>query len=365
MNVRPALAQSDLDRLVDAIAPIKTGFDLLDDHVIITDADAHILYANKAVARNTGFSNEETLGKNPADLWGGQMPQEFYERMWRTIKTEKQPFVAEVHNRKKDGTSYWQELHLSPILDERGDVRFFIGVEPNITNRKAKEKFRDEFVSILGHQLQSPLVTVKWIIEFLLKDTTLTREQREKVVATNAANESMIGLVASLLALVKLGDTELKSEEFDLAQGIETVVERVRIKNPRVFISFRHEGGDLLVGVNKPLALEVFTNLIANAAEYSDKEAGAVSLVLKKDETGILFSSKNNGAGIPPEDQPRIFSKLFRASNAAEAKAEGSGLGLFIVKLICDKFGWEVSFKSPVTKDGRGAIFFVKMPPPS
>lgn len=349
---------------MDAIAPFKAGFDLLGDHVIITDADAHILYANKAVERNTGFSPEEYLGKNPADLWGGQMPQEFYEKMWRTIKTEKYPFVAEVRNKRKDGTSYWQELHISPILNEKGGVRFFIGVEPNITDRKEKEKFRDEFVSILGHQLQAPLVAVKWIVEFLLKDTTLSPQQREKIVATNAANESMIGMIASLLALAKLSDTEPKSEEFDLAQGIEAIIERVRIKNLRVSISFRHKSEDFFVRVNRPLALEVFTNLIANAAEYSDREDGEVSLVLKKDETGLLFSSQNNGASIPEEDQSRIFSKLFRASNAAEAKAEGSGLGLFIVKLICDKFGWEVFFKSPATEDGRGAIFFVRIPSP-
>src|SRR5437879_3875381 len=110
MIMHASISPETLEDYQKKIQPLKAGFDYLADHVIITDADGSILYANNAVEKNTGFSKEEVLGKNPGDLWGGHMPKEMYEKMWKTIKIEKQPFVAEVQNKRKDGTQYWQEL---------------------------------------------------------------------------------------------------------------------------------------------------------------------------------------------------------------------------------------------------------------
>ena len=190
MASRTYPAKTELEALREKIKPFQDAFDLLDDHVVITDSNGVILYANKAVERNTGYSPEETLGKNPGDLWGGDMPQEFYETMWRTIKTEKKPFVGEVHNTRKEGSRYWQEVHISPILDEKGNVRFFIGIEPTITDRKEKERFREEFVSMIGHQLRNPLTTIRWTIELLSRSARLNEEDKRNL-------ESIYNLVSN------------------------------------------------------------------------------------------------------------------------------------------------------------------------
>lgn len=362
MTLRTSLSKSELNQLIEQLEPLKSGLDILDDHVIITDENANILYANKAVEKNTGFSANEILGKNPADLWGGQMPDEFYEKMWQIIKVEKKPFVGEVQNKKKDGTLYWQELHISPILDEGGEAKFFVGIEPNITDRKERERFQEEFVSILGHQLKTPITAIRWFIELILKDTNLSEKQKKKLKDIYQLNLSMSDLVADLLVLSIIGTTtQLSNEEFNLAEEIEIIVNTIKRQNPGVSISFTKTGETFPLRVNRPLALQVFVNLISNAVEYSDKTAGKVAIFLKKEDGEYLFSSENNGTGVPQEDQPKIFSKLFRASNAKRIKPEGTGLGLFIVKMICDKFGWRVWFKSPA-KNEEGAIFFVRMP---
>src|SRR3989344_4206083 len=119
---------------------LKAAFDVLGDHVVICDSEGNVLYANKAAETATGFSLEEMLGENPGDLWGVNMPREFYEKMWRVIKKEKKPFVGEVQNKTKDSVLYWQEVHISPVLNEKNEVKFFIGIEPNITDRKEREK---------------------------------------------------------------------------------------------------------------------------------------------------------------------------------------------------------------------------------
>lgn len=348
---------------LEQIQALKNGFDLLSDHVVITDTDSHILYANKAVENKTGYSHDEIIGKRPGDLWGGAMPKEFYEKMWQTIKMEKKPFVGEVQNKKKDGTVFWQELHITPVLDASGEVKFFIGIEPDITDKKEKEKFRDEFISILSHQLKSPLSAMQWTLELLADKSAMTEEQQKQALENMyKKNATLIDLITDLVIIARAGNPKGESTEFDLAVELQAIVDSVKDSNRRVSFWFQKDEGAFILRANQPLAREVFTNLIANAAEYSDKAAGEVKVALKKEGNDFVFSCENNGTVIPKEDQTKIFSKLFRASNAPARKEKGTGLGLFIVKMICDNFGWQVSFQSP-RGDGAGTVFFVRITP--
>jgi PAS domain S-box-containing protein len=360
-HYRTELSAEKLERYVARAQVLRRGFDNVSDHVIITDPNANILYANRAVEKNTGFTSAEVVGKNPGDLWGGEMPQDYYEKMWRRIKVDKQPFVGEVHNRRKDGSTYWQEIHISPVLGEHGDVQFFIGIEPNITERKEREKFRDEFISVLAHQLQSPLTAVKWAVEWLSKHGGLAAKQQATISAIYRSNESLIHLVADMLACARIGAVETKKETVDLAGEIEAIVADIAGRMPAVSLTFEKKDA-VVVTANRSLASQVFGNLISNAAEYADKAAGRVKVVLQRAGSEYIFSVENNGLHIPPEDQPKIFTKFFRASNAADAKQGGTGLGLFIVKMICESFGWKVRFESPVPGQSGGAIFFVHIP---
>ncbi len=112
------------------IAKLKKGFDYVQDHVVITDPRGTIVYANKAIEKATGFSAKEIIGKNPGDLWGSNMPEAFYKKMWHTIKVEKKQFVGKAKNKRKDGSWYWQEIRISPVLDKRGNIKYFIGIQP-------------------------------------------------------------------------------------------------------------------------------------------------------------------------------------------------------------------------------------------
>ena len=126
--------------LAEEIAPLTPGFDLLSDHVIITDVDGHVLYMNAAAEKKTGYSKEEVIGKNGGKIWGGLMEKEFYTALWESIKTHKQTYVGEVKNRAKDGTEYWAELRITPVLDNDGNIQCFIGIEPDVTARKEADE---------------------------------------------------------------------------------------------------------------------------------------------------------------------------------------------------------------------------------
>lgn len=357
--VRTPLLSPHLEQYLMVVRDLESGFESVQDHVVITDPDAHIIYANKAAEKNTGFSREEMIGKNPGDLWGGEMPKEFYEKMWETIKIERRPFVGEVKNRRKDGTEYWQELHISPILWDNGDVKFFIGIEPNITDRKEKERFREEFISILAHQLKNPMASFRWTLDWLSAQRNLTKDQREMIAGLYKNNESLINLVGDMLVLARIGATDkFIKEEIDIGKAIECIIGDAKTTHPRVSISFEREG-TFVVFSYPSLIIHIFTNIIFNAAEYSDKEQGVVDISLARHQGGYIFTCKDNGIGIPPEEQAKIFSKFFRASNAIGQKERGTGLGLFIVKMIADNLGWKIRFAS---KPSAGTVFMVEIP---
>lgn len=360
--MRVPLSEERLLSYLEAVRTLTVAFESVDDHVVITDPNGNIIFANEAAERNTGYSREQMLGNNPGDLWGGYMPKEFYERMWHRVKVEKLPFTGEVRNVRKDGTEYWQEVHISPVLWGNGDIKFYIGIEPNITKRKEKEKFREEFTSILAHQLKTPLTSYKWMLEWLSGEGNLTADQKEKMDLLYQENESLINLVSDLLTYARIGSiSELKKGKIDLAEEIEIIIKDVKVKHPYVVFSFTKEGVFMCTSY-KSLVSQVFANIIFNAAEYSSAKNGKVDIGLTAQEDGqFLFSCKDNGVGIPFEDQAHIFSKFFRASNAHAAKYKGTGLGLFIVKLIADSIGWNVSFRSPA-ENNEGTIFYVKIP---
>lgn len=138
------MSNEDQAALQIEVQSIGAGFDHLADHVIITDPEGTIVYANSAVERHTGYRKEEIIGQKPGKVWGGKMSREFYADMWHTIKDLKRPFVGEVENVSKEGKKYWQELRISPVLDDKGQIKFFIGIEPEITSRKAAEAQKEE-----------------------------------------------------------------------------------------------------------------------------------------------------------------------------------------------------------------------------
>lgn len=101
------------------------------NHIVITDTDGIILYANQATQRITGYSQQELIGATPR-LWGGQMPREFYVKLWKTIKEDRQPFMGECVNRRKDGRTYRAYITISPMKEEDGTLLGFVATEEEV-----------------------------------------------------------------------------------------------------------------------------------------------------------------------------------------------------------------------------------------
>ncbi len=114
---------------------LNSVLEKMTEQVIITNQNGTILFVNEAVAHMTGYSVSESIGQTPA-LWGGQMSHGFYEKMWETIRTNKEAIVTQVTNKHKSGSLYRAKLCISPVLDSHGEVAFFVGIESVIPPEK-------------------------------------------------------------------------------------------------------------------------------------------------------------------------------------------------------------------------------------
>lgn len=350
------------ERYQKDLQPLKKGFDLLRDHVIITDKDSRILYANKAAEEKTGYSISEMIGKTPGRLWGGHMPKEFYDAMWHTIKEKKKPFTGEVKNIARDGTVRWQEIHVVPIFDNDGALEFFVGIEPDITDKKRQEKFRQEIAEILKDQLAEPIINIQWALRWLSENSPLTHTQKTILETAYIKSGSLNALIQDLVILTRIGTVKEQKELFDLTDIITACMTPLKNTYPGHSFSFQKEGSSSFPLISsKDGALKIFSTIIENAADYTELEKGIIAITLKKLPRAYLFSCQDNGIGISKQEQARVFTKFFRAANAQQHKPGKIGLGLFIAHMIADGLRWNITFRS---KEDSGSTFSVQIPLP-
>jgi nitrogen fixation regulatory protein len=128
------MLQQQTDKKLPSLQSFKLAADYTVDHIVITDPDGLIVYANRAMTRITGYEVEEVMGKKAgsSQLWGGFLSLAEYARLWGTIKTNKERYTGILPNRRKNGERYQAEVQILPVLDEQGEVEFFIGIEREI-----------------------------------------------------------------------------------------------------------------------------------------------------------------------------------------------------------------------------------------
>ena len=338
-----AEATKDLRKFKQAVEGVS-------DLVVITDQEGTISFINKASESITGFSREGILGKNPA-LWGGQMDDDFYKKFWKTIKIDKKPFWGNVTNKRKTGELYEAEINVSPIVDENGNLLFFVGIERDLSKVKAVERMKTEFISLASHQLRTPLSAVKWFGKMLISGDAgkLNPTQSDYIKKINESNEREIKLVNSLLNVSRIESDkiEIVPGPTDLGKIVANVVtdfkfELGRGKRKMVVVFDKKIP---LLNLDEDLIRHVYSNLVSNAVHYT-KTGGKITLKVFLAKNLIMTEVKDNGIGIPKGEQKRVFEKFFRASNALKKETDGTGLGLYLSKTIIESSGGKMGFRS-------------------
>lgn len=327
---------------------VATCYEWVSDHVVITDRFGKIIYANPVAELKTGYRLEEMLGKEPGDLWGGKMPKPYYVDMWKKLLVDKQPFVGEVKNTRKDGMEWWAELRITPVLAVDGEVMYLFGIEPDVTSKRLQMQMQRDFNAIVGHQLLAPLTANRWVMEWLLSHKDVPADVLKEARLMTDRNKQVLELILELLVLSRMERVTTADKRVDLAKEIRAIVRETKMTHPGTTFRVRVPKTPCAVMSKPTLVHEALQNVIRNAAEYSDSKTGRVDVTLACGKDRIEISCQDNGIGIPKKDLPKLFTRFFRGSNAKRAKEVGTGLGLYIVRSITDHLHWDVSVSSTV-----------------
>jgi signal transduction histidine kinase len=225
-------------------------------------------------------------------------------------------------------------------------------------------RMKSEFISVVSHQLRSPLSNLRWTIELLTSGRVsgVSEKQIEyfKILKENSAR--MRELVSDLLIVSRIETAKLplKKKEISLEDLVRKMIEELRpfAKASNVKIEFRAKENLPQVFTDPSQIRLVIENLLDNAIRYI-KEKGKVEVKLEKMDKYCRFEIKDTGVGIPKEDQKYIFQKFFRSENVMRYQTQGSGLGLYIAKSIVKRLGGKIGFKS---QEGIGSTFWFTLP---
>jgi signal transduction histidine kinase len=221
-----------------------------------------------------------------------------------------------------------------------------------------------DFISIASHQLRTPLTAIKWYADILLsgKSGDLTAQQREFVLEMYHANERMVRLVDNLLIVeqAEKGNLPVVIRSTALAEIATNVMREYEAlaKAKRIALIKHCEGRDIPLVKIDPIYMRVaIKNIMDNALRYT-LNGGSVTTNCEYKDSKMTLTISDTGIGIPTEDQGRVFTKFFRSGNSRELQADGSGLGLYIAKVIIEHNGGKIWFESTAT----GSAFYVQFP---
>ncbi len=350
------------------------------DGVFVVDSDLKVILVNGVTTKISGYKTEEILGTKFNDKLKfvleetGKLNDVFIKRAMET-KT-----IQEMSNHTllidKNGNKIPVADSAAPLLDKNNNVIGCAIVFRDVTKERGIDKAKTEFISIASHQLRTPLTIINWHVEAILSEKTsnLSSVQLRYLNEVYVASKRMARLVNGLLSIahIESGGLKIQLVNVYLDSLINEILYKLETfsKDHNCTIIFNKPLKRLpQIAIDKDLITEVIQNIITNAVRYSHGKKCVVDVSLKEQGSEYVISVTDQGIGIPAESQGRIFQRFFRADNARSKEPEGSGMGLYIAKMIVEASHGKLTFESPIgykevkgNKIGYGTVFHLNLP---
>lgn len=354
----------------------------IEDGVVLLDEDKAIQSFNQGASNITGWPADEALTLNCdavfklVDVKNNPYQEDAnpFNRIFRentTIHDDNAILVT------RSDKHIALSLSISPLLDEKGRVTAAVAVFRDVSQQRAEEQRRAEFISTASHEMRTPVAAIEGYLALALNDKVSTIDARARgyLQKAHASTQHLGKLFQDLLTSAKAEDGRLSSHPvvIEMSSYLEKLTEDLKFAAEKkgLFTEFILGASDVIdasAGANvlKPLYYvyadpdrlrEVITNLFDNACKYT--ESGKVTIGLTGNNDVVQFYVKDTGAGIPAEDLPHLFQKFYRVDNSTTRTIGGTGLGLFISRKVIEMYGGNIWAESEIDK---GSTFFVNLP---
>jgi len=224
------------------------------------------------------------------------------------------------------------------------DTKFIMTVLTNVTESRENAKRREEFFANASHELKTPLTAIKGFNELTAinnKDENI----KKYIYSITRETDRMLSLIGDMLKLSELENAQkINPVNISLADIVNEVRDTISNSIIEKSINFTVTG-DYVINAEHGHIYELTKNLIENAVRYNNQD-GRVSIIIESDKKTAKLVVSDNGIGIFPEEQTRIFERFYRVEKSRSQRSGGTGLGLSIVKHICALYGWKLSLKS-------------------
>lgn len=345
----------------------------INDPAISYTGNFEIILVNKAMEKFLGISKKELLGKNITPELSNDAR---YGLLSKLIFPSLAPVVLEKSvdaYPEKIKVKFYQpkelilEIITTKVIDEKGKTYGFLRIIHDLTKEELLRKTQSDFITIVAHQLRTPLSGLSWILEILADKGigSLTSEQEKLIDDGKKAMKESLKTVEDLLnvAQIEEGRFGFQFSMTDIEKIIENVLTKFEpvAKMDDVKLIFHRPEFQLKQFVMDPLRIKLVLEILVDNAIKYNVENGDVRIRIDpfEDKPFVLISVEDTGLGISREDLPRLFTKFFRSKAAIKGQTSGIGLGLYLAKNIIDRHGGKIWAKSAI---GRGSVFTFSLP---
>ena len=250
------------------------------------------------------------------------------------------------------------KLFIDPIIDKE-IVSYIIIVIDDSKNKKA-EIMRREFTANVTHELKSPLTSINGYAELIATGLVKNDDIKKFGQIINEEGNRLLNIIDDILKLSKLDEENLEEgrNEINIKNVVESCIQRFNRLTDKKNIKIVNEIDDIYIRTHESLFIDLVTNIYENAIKYN-KVNGQIAIKYIKDRRFIKLIIEDKGIGIKKEDLPRIFERFYVADKQRTRTLKSTGLGLSIVKHICDYLNYDIKVES---KYGYGTRFIISIP---
>jgi PAS domain S-box-containing protein len=334
--------------------------------ILTVDTALRIIDFNPTMERLTGWRESEVLGRfyyevlRPMDRQGNELGLQdsliLQAFAGQTVVNREMVISA------RDGQHFDVSVTASCVRSSKGEPTSGILTVRDITRERQQEEQRSTFISVISHELQTPIAIIKGYASTLARaDATFDKESlRSRLQAVEEEADLLNKLVGNLLyaSRIQAGGLQMELAPLDLSNLIQKVTRRLQVKSPEVTVKVNLPPNLPTVMADRDRIEEVLENLLDNAVKYSpDKPVVIVACRVTGDE--VIVSVSDAGMGISLREQEQIFDRFFRVGNSKTRSLQGAGLGLYICRAIVEAHGGCIRVESALH---QGSTFSFSLP---